>query len=102
MTAIVNGDRLSDREIPAVDFQDPADLEAWFGNFGADERYRKVILCNCKEIVRARYELAKEKISESRIDDLAHLHDSYLDFLVNSLEGRRLRETNVNASRVGA
>lgn len=100
--SVENGDRLSDREMPEVDYANPADLEAWFGNFGADERYRKVILCNCKEIVRARYEIAGEKCSESRIDDLAHLHDSYLDFLVNSLKGRRLREVNVTESRVGA
>ena len=96
------GDRLAVREMPEYDSADPADLEAWFGNFGYDERLRKVVLSNCKEIVRARYELAKEKISESRIDDLAHVHDNYLDFLVASLNGRRLREQNVLASSMGA
>lgn len=89
--------------MPVLDASDPASLEAWFGNFGYDERLRKVVLSNAKEIVRARYALANEKISESRTDDLSNLHDSYLDFLVNSLNGRRAREDNVLASlRVGA
>jgi hypothetical protein len=104
-----NGDRLAERQdipiIPeslAVGSSDPAELEAWYGNFGMDERMRKVVLCNCKEIVRARYVVANEKISETRIDDLAHVHDNYLDFLVASLKGRRLRENNVLSSGVGA
>lgn len=92
------GDRLAGRDMPVLDTSNPANLEAWFGNFGYDERLRKVLLGNCKEIVRARYTLANEKVSEARIDDLAHLHDSYLDFLVASLKGREAREDNVIAS----
>lgn len=88
------GDRLEGR-MPLCDESDPASLEAFYGNFGYAEAWRKCVIANCKEIVRARYTLANEKISESRIDDLAHVHDLYLDFLTTHLKGRRIREENV-------
>lgn len=95
-----NGDRLADRPIPVADTEDPAELEAYYGNYGVGDNLRKVCLANCKEIVRARYAVGKEKISESRIDDLAHLHDNYLDFLTTHLKGRTARERNVLSSTI--
>ena len=81
--------------MPLCDTENPAALEAWFGPGGYDEKLRKILLANCKEIVRARHTVAEAKISETRIDDLAHLHDSYLDFVIGNLNGRRLREEEV-------
>lgn len=97
------GDKLKDRA-PVFDMNDPGDLEAFYDGKGSSfcEHWRKVILSNCEEIVRAKFELANQKISEDRIDCLAHLHDTYLDFLITHLEGRKLREKNVLASRIGA
>lgn len=77
--------------IPACDTTNPADLEAWFGNFGYAEIFRKSVLASCREIARAR---ATEKISEAKIDDLARVSDLYLDFTIQLLNGRRLREQN--------
>lgn len=91
------GDRIGER-MPVCDVTDAGDLESWYGPFGFYDNLRKVCISNCKEIVRARYALANEKISESRIDDLAHVHDLYLDFLTTHLKGRRIREENVLAS----
>jgi hypothetical protein len=84
----------------AIEFDrtDPGDLETWFGNFGHAEHFRKVILASCREAVRADYTLRQEKISEARLDDLARTHDRYIDWLVYTLHGRRLREQNVLAS----
>ena len=81
--------------IPLCDTSNPADLEAWFGNFGYADHFRKVVLANCKEIIRAK---ATEKVTEARIDDLARISDFYVDFLIQCLDGRRLREQNVRDS----
>ena len=78
--------------LPMCDTSNPADLEAWFGNFGYADYFRKVVLASCKEIARAK---ATEKLSEAKLDDLAHTSDNYVDFLIQCLEGRRLREQNV-------
>lgn len=85
-------------QLPTCDTSDPASLEAWYGDFGWAQHFRKVVLSNCAEIVRAE---ATEKLSESRIDQLAHIHPLYLSFLTDCLNGRRLREQNVRDSLVG-
>ena len=96
------GDRIGER-IPAIDLTNPAEVEAFYGNFSFCDHWRKVVLSNCKEIVRAKYELAGVKITESRIEDLARTHDIYMDFLIDGLKGRTVREDNVFQSlRVGA
>lgn len=85
-------------EIPSCNTSDPADLEAWFGNFGYAGDFRKVVLSNCAELVRAGAAAGDAKISESRVNDLAHTHAIYVDFLIHCLNGRRLREQNVRDS----
>lgn len=88
-----------DGEIPSAllirGADDPATLEAWYGPGGFVDHCRKVVLANCEEIVRAKYAVKGEKISETRITTLARLHPNYLDFLAVHLNGRRLREVNV-------
>ena len=79
----------------AYDPNDPGSLEAFFGNFGHAEHFRKVVLAGCREAVRAKYIASGEKITESRLDDLARVHDRYVDWLTYTLVGRKLREQNV-------
>lgn len=81
--------------IPLCDVTDPADLEAWFGPFGYADHFRKVVLSNCAEIIRAR---TTEKLTEARLSDLSHTDEFYVDFLIQCLNGRRLREQNVRDS----
>ena len=74
--------------IPMCDTSNPADLEAWFGNFGYADHFRKVVLGSCKEVARAKNPTA----SEAKLDTLAHVNDMYVDFLIQCLNGRRERE----------
>lgn len=90
-------------DVPLFDVNDPAEMEAWFGNFGHGEHYRKVVLENCAEMVRADYELREEKITEARITILKRVHPSYLAYLTDSLHGRIARERNaIESLRHGA
>lgn len=84
--------------IPTCDTSNPADLEAWFGNYGYADHFRKVVLSSCREVARAK---ATEKLTEAKLDDLAHTSDVYVDFLIQCLQGRQLREQNVLESRSG-
>jgi hypothetical protein len=81
-----------DIEIPVRDTEDYATLAAWYSGFAFFESFRKVQLAQCKELVRGKASLAGEKITESRIDDLARLHPLYLDFLTSHLKGRTMWE----------
>jgi hypothetical protein len=80
------------------DPNDPASLEAWFGNFGHAEHFRKVVMADCREAIRAEYDAKGEKISEARLEVLARTHNTYIDWLTYTLQGRVLRERNVLAS----
>ncbi|CAB4136772.1 hypothetical protein UFOVP842_36 [uncultured Caudovirales phage] len=89
---------LDPARIPVCDTSDPASLEAWYGTFGWADHLRKIVLSNCAEMIRAAAAVAEEKLSETRINDLAHTHHLYLDFILESLQGRTLREQNVRDS----
>ena len=90
-------DKVSDN-LPTCDTNDPADLAAWFGSFGFSDHWRKVVLANCREMVRATNAVGATKISEARIDDLARVSPNYLEFLTDNLHGRRLYEKEVRSS----
>lgn len=75
-------------DIPECDTQDPASLEAWHGPFGFFDHYRKEVLSDAREIVRAKASLAGEKITEARIDDLARTSEMYRSFLAEHLDAR--------------
>jgi hypothetical protein len=81
--------------LPTVNANDPAQLEALFGNFGMWEHYRKSVLADCRESIRAEYTLKQEKVTEARLDDLSRLHPNYLDLLATGLTGRTQREAYV-------
>src|SRR5690349_18987732 len=76
--------------VPARESDDEATLAAWYfgGAASTYEHYRSVTLAECKEIIRARYAVSKQRISEDRIKDLAHTHENYLEYLRVHLEGR--------------
>lgn len=98
---IEDGDVLGDGVVPNCNPSDPAQIEALFGNFGLFDHWRKVVLSNCEEIVRARYTLKGEKITESRINSLARLHPNYIELLTQGLLGRTERERNVHEAASG-
>ena len=81
--------------MPMWNSDDPADLEAWFGNFGHAEHLRKVVLASAREAERAKALDSTSKITESRLDDLARVNPRYVQYLIDTLNGRRLREENV-------
>jgi hypothetical protein len=102
MTAIVDEYGAPIAEVPDVDFNDPASLEAFYGNYSFFEHYRKAVLASCCEVVRGKNAADGQKISEARIEQLARISPAYLDFLATHYEGRSLREANVRQSMVGA
>lgn len=97
MTALTNEHGEVKRELPAIDLTDPAVLEAWFGNFGTYEHLRKVVLANQRETERAKALLEDPplKLSDDRADNRARTSDVYVQFLIDGLKGRTLRERNV-------
>lgn len=83
------------------DETDPGSLEAWFGPFGYAEHFRKIVLATCRELERAKALERGEKVSEARLDDLARTSDQYVQFIVDTLNGRHLREKNALAAMAG-
>lgn len=75
-------------EIPELVSDDPAALAAFYSGYAFFEMWRKVLLSNCRETIRAQMTLAETKITESRLDDLGHLHPAYLAYLTTHLQGR--------------
>jgi hypothetical protein len=92
LTADNLGNWLGDDDVPVCETTDPGQLEAWYGPYGFFEHYRKIVLANCREIVRATAALQGQKITVDRTDDLGRLHANYLSFLTEHLKGRQLRE----------
>ena len=86
--------------LPGCNTDDPASLEAHFGNFGFAEHFRKVVLASCREAERAKALLEEPpfKLSDDRADNRARCSDRYVSFLVENLNGRVLRERNVLSS----
>lgn len=85
--------------IPRCDVNNPGDLAAWYAGFAFDERYRKVVLANATELVRARAALVEASVSEARLKDLARLEPIYLDYLASGLVGRKRYEDDMIAAR---
>lgn len=90
-----------DGEHVGYDASDPASMEAWFGPFGYAEHIRKIVLASARELERAKATARQEKVSETRLDDLARVSDRYVQYIVDTLKGRQLRETNVLSTMAG-
>jgi hypothetical protein len=93
---------IADILIPERSSVDPAELAAWYSGFAFVEHFRKVVLAQCRELVRAQAAVDGVKYSEAKIDDLARLHPTYLRFLENHLTGRQSWETEVLKRGIGA
>ncbi len=88
--------------LPELNLSDPAQLEAWYGNFAFFDHYRKAILSQCYELERAKVPDG-QKTTEARLENLARLNPIYLDFLSEHFKGREQRERNVwDSLRTGA
>lgn len=73
-------------------------LAAWYSGFAFAEHYRKVTLAQCREAVRAGMNVQGKRLSEARLDDLAHTHPAYLDYLARHLRGRIAWERTYRAA----
>jgi hypothetical protein len=82
----------------AIDLTNPAQLAALHDAFGQYQDWRKHVLSSCREAVRAEMTLKEERCSESRLDDLAHVHPTYVAFLTKGLEERIAFEQMKRAS----
>jgi hypothetical protein len=80
--------RVGGVEIPELVGDDPATLAAFYSGYAFFEMWRKVLLANCRETIRAQMTLAETKVTEARLDDLSHLHPAYLGYLTTHLQGR--------------
>jgi hypothetical protein len=87
--------------LPGLDLSDPANLEAFYGNFAFFDHYRKSVLAQCYELERAKVPDGA-KVTEARLENLARLNPIYLDFLATHFQGRQARERNVFDSLRGA
>lgn len=85
-------------DVPERESDDIAVLAAWYSGFAYAEHYRKVVLAQCKEIVRADYAARDKKVTEERLKDLARTHPIYLDYLATHLHGRTLWEREFRAA----
>lgn len=93
--------RIGEMEVPDAP-EDPAELASLYGPFGFFDHWRKCVLAQAQELIRAKYATAQEKITESRLDSLARIHPAYLDFLDQHLQGRIRWEREVLKQGVGA
>lgn len=80
--------------LPVVDTTDPAQLAAFYSGHGSSfyDQWRKVLLANLREILRAQHTMNNEKVSETRLDDESRVHPIHLEFMREHLEGRAIWE----------
>lgn len=83
--------------IPDLESDDPAILAALYSGFSVAEHWRKVVLANCREMIRASMVAAGEKVTETRLEDLSRVHPAHLDFMARLLKGRIAWEREVIA-----
>lgn len=92
--------KAGDLDIPEPD-DDPAVLAALYSGYAMYEAWRKVVLAQCRELIRAGASLGNRKLTEARIDDLARTHPSYLRYLEVHLHGRVKWEREVEKGGIG-
>lgn len=93
---------LKPEDIPACDFNDPAALDAWFGRNNMAEHWRKCVLALCRDMERARFEGAGVRYTVDKVDDAARQNPIYVKWLLQCLEGARLREKAWQDAATGA
>lgn len=87
-------------DVPVPD-DDPAMLAALYSGFAMYEVWRKVVLAECRELCRSSAALEGKKVTEARLDDLAHTHRAYLEYLEKHLRGRVNWEREVQTVQRG-
>lgn len=95
MTATMTDTEALGGNMPDLDLTDPANLEAFYGNYAMFDHYRKSVLAQCYELERAKATQSTEKTTEAKLENLARLNPIYLDFLATHFRGREQRERNV-------
>lgn len=93
--------KVGDVEIPEPD-DDPAVLAALYSGYAMYDVWRKVVLATCKELIRTAAGMSGQKMTEARLDDLAHKHPSFLQFMEIHLRGRVKWERCVQEEKIGA
>ena len=58
-----------------------ADLKAVYGSFGTFDHLRKIELSRLKGLVRAQATRDKVKLNNDQVDDDAHAHIDYIEFI---------------------
>jgi len=89
--------KIGEINVPEPD-DDPAVLAALYSGYAMYEAWRKIVLAACKELIRGS---SPTKLTESRIEDLAHVHRSYLEFMEIHLRGRVKWEREVQKGGIG-
>jgi hypothetical protein len=87
-------------DVPEPD-EDPAVLAAFYSGYAMYDVWRRIVLATCKELIRASAAIAGQRMTEARLDDLAHVHNSYLSFMEIHLRGRVLWEREVQKGGIG-
>ena len=67
-----------------------ADLRARYGSFGTFGDLRRIELAKCAAIIRAQATKDGRKMSASQVDDEAHAHPAYVDFVIEATNQRAL------------
>lgn len=63
-------------------------MGARFGSFGTFDHERKIILSGIKAVLRAQAVRDKVKVTEGSLDDEAHDHSDYRDFITQATKDR--------------
>ncbi len=83
---VQSADELLDER--AVLVEKVADLRARYGGFGTFDHLRKIELSRLKGLVRAQSTRDKIKMTNDQIDDEAHAHPDYYDFITTATKER--------------
>lgn len=65
-----------------------ADLRARFGSFGTFDHLRKVELSRIKGLIRAQATRDKRRVNNDQIDEEAHAHPDYIEFVTKATTER--------------
>lgn len=61
-----------------------ADLRARYGSFGTFDHLRKVELSRIKGLIRAQATRDHRKVNNEQVDEEAHAHPDYIDFITTA------------------
>jgi hypothetical protein len=65
-----------------------ADLRARFGSFGTFDHLRKIELSRLSGLIRAQATRDKRKMNNDQVDEEAHAHADYIDFITEATKQR--------------